>query len=287
LRLLSLLHAAGVFLDRIASFESCKYETLIHPQPARPRVPSCLESSLETTRQAHCQPGLDEEQNMSTTTEARIPRILEQAPDFKAKSTHGVIQLSDYTAKGKYVLLFSHPSDFTPVCTTEFIEFARRADDFERLNVQLIGVSIDSLYSHIAWVRDIERNAGVEVKFPVIADLDQKVSQAYGLVHEAASDTATVRAVFAIDPKQNIRAIVYYPMQLGRNVDELIRIFEGLQTIDGNGVSVPANWKLGDPVIVPAPATVEDARKRTNGGGAGLKVETWYLATKDLAGQGK
>jgi peroxiredoxin (alkyl hydroperoxide reductase subunit C) len=286
LQLLSLLHAAGVFLDRIASFESC-YETLIHPQPAQPRVPSCLESSLETTRKVICQPSPDEEENMSTTTEARIPRILEQAPDFKAKSTHGVIQLSDYTTKGKYVLLFSHPSDFTPVCTTEFIEFARRYDDFERLNVQLIGVSIDSIYSHIAWVRDIERNAGVEVKFPVVADLDQKVSQAYGLVHEAASDTATVRAVFAIDPKQNIRAIVYYPMQLGRNVDELIRIFEGLQTIDGNGVSVPANWKLGDPVIVPAPATVEDARKRTNGGGAGLTVETWYLARKDLATQGK
>ena len=179
------------------------------------------------------------------STESRIPRILEQAPDFKAKSTHGIIQLSDYTTKGKYVLLFSHPSDFTPVCTTEFIEFARRSADFERLNVQLIGVSIDSIYSHIAWVRDIERNAGVEVKFPVVADLDQKVSQAYGLVHEAASDTATVRAVFAIDPKQNIRAIVYYPMQLGRNVDELIRIFEALQTIDGNGVSVPANWKRG------------------------------------------
>jgi peroxiredoxin (alkyl hydroperoxide reductase subunit C) len=246
-----------------------------------------LESSLETTRKTICQPSLDEEQTMSTTTEARIPRILEQAPDFQAKSTHGVIQLSDYTAKGKYVLLFSHPSDFTPVCTTEFIEFARRSDDFERLNVQLIGVSIDSVYSHIAWVRDIERNAGVEVKFPVVADLDQKVSQAYGLVHEAASDTATVRAVFAIDPKRNIRAIVYYPMQLGRNVDELIRIFEALQTIDGNGVSVPANWKLGEPVIVPAPATVEDARKRTNGGGAGLTVETWYLARKDLATQGK
>ena len=221
------------------------------------------------------------------TIESRIPRILDPAPDFKAKSTHGVIQLSDYTSKGKYVLLFSHPSDFTPVCTTEFIEFARRWDDFERLNVQLIGVSIDSIYSHIAWVRDIERNAGVEIKFPVVADLDQKVSQAYGLVHEAASDTATVRAVFAIDPKQNIRAIVYYPMQLGRNVDELIRIFQGLQTIDGNGVSVPANWKLGEPVIVPAPATVEDARKRTNGGGAGLTVETWYLAKKDLATQGK
>jgi peroxiredoxin (alkyl hydroperoxide reductase subunit C) len=224
---------------------------------------------------------------MSIAIEARIPRILEQAPDFQAKSTHGVIRLSDYTTKGKYVLLFSHPSDFTPVCTTEFIEFARRYDEFERLNVQLIGVSIDSIYSHIAWVRDIERNAGVDIKFPVVADLDQKVSQAYGLVHEAASDTATVRAVFAIDPKQNIRAIVYYPMQLGRNIDELVRIFEGLQTVDKNGVSVPANWRTGQPVIVPAPVTAEDARKRTNGGGAGLQVETWYLSRKDLAVQAK
>ena len=219
---------------------------------------------------------------MSTATEARIPGLNEPAPEFEAKSTHGVIKLSDYTAKGKYVLLFSHPSDFTPVCTTEFIEFARRSDDFEKLNVQLIGVSVDSIYSHIAWVRDIEEHAGVKIKFPVIADLDTKVAQAYGLIHEGASDTATVRAVFAIDPQQKIRAIVYYPMQLGRNVDELLRIFEGLQTIDTHKVSVPANWKRGEQVIVAAPATVEDASKRTNGGGAGLNVETWYLSKKDL-----
>lgn len=220
---------------------------------------------------------------MSTLIENRIPRINEAAPEFQAKSTHGVIKLSDYTSKGKYVLLFSHPADFTPVCTTEFIEFARRYDDFERLNVQLVGVSIDSIYSHIAWVRDIEQNAGVKVKFPVVADLDTKVSQAYGLIHPEASDTSTVRAVFAIDPKQVIRAIIYYPMQLGRNVDELVRIFQGLQTVDANAVSVPANWKPGDQVIVPAPATVEDAAKRTNGGGAGLNVHTWYLSKKDLA----
>ncbi len=216
-------------------------------------------------------------------SESRIPRILEPAPNFESKSTHGVIRLSDYTAKGKWVMLFSHPSDFTPVCSTEFIEFARRNDDFEKLNVQLIGVSIDSVYSHIAWVRDIEQMAGVQIRFPVIADLDQKVSQAYGLVHEAVSDTATVRAVFAIDPKGYIRALLYYPMQLGRSVDELIRIFQGLQTADANGVSVPANWVPGDQVIVPAPATVEDAAKRTNGDGPGLDVKTWYLSKKDLA----
>lgn len=220
---------------------------------------------------------------MSTLIESNIPRINETAPDFQAKSTQGVIKLSDYTSKGKYVLLFSHPADFTPVCSTEFIEFARRYDEFEKLNVQLVGVSIDSIYSHIAWVRDIEQHSGVQVKFPVIADLDTKVSRTYGMIHEAASDTSTVRAVFAIDPKQNIRAIVYYPMQLGRNVNELVRIFQGLQTVDANSVSVPANWQPGEPVIVAAPATVEDAAKRTNGGGAGLDVQTWYLSRKEIS----
>ncbi len=216
-------------------------------------------------------------------SEGRIPRIMEQAPDFEAKSTHGVIRLSDYTSKGKWVMLFSHPSDFTPVCSTEFIEFARRNEKFERLNVQLIGVSIDSVPSHIAWVRDLEQMSGVSIKFPVIADLDQKVSQAYGLVHEAVSDTATVRAVFAIDPARNIRALLYYPQQLGRNVDELVRIFQALQTVDANTVSTPADWVPGDQVVVPAPATTADAARRTSGGGAGLNVKSWYLSTKELA----
>lgn len=215
--------------------------------------------------------------------ESRIPRIMEPAPDFESKSTHGVIRLSDYTSKGKWVLLFSHPADFTPVCSTEFIEFARRTLEFEKINVQLVGVSIDSVFSHIAWIRDLEQLGGVQVKFPVVADLDQKVSQAYGLVHEAVSDTSAVRAVFVIDPKGNVRALLYYPMQLGRNIDELLRIFQALQTADANGVSTPVDWVPGEPVILPAPATVEDAAKRTNGGGAGLDVKTWYLSKKDLA----
>ena len=214
--------------------------------------------------------------------ESRIPRINETAPDFEAKSTHGVIKLSDYTSQGKYVMLFSHPSDFTPVCTTEFIGFAQHQADWDRLNVQLIGVSIDSIYSHIAWVRDIEQHSGVTVGFPVIADLDFKVATAYGMVHEAVSDTSTVRAVFIIDPKQTIRAIIYYPMQLGRSVDELVRIFEAIQVADTNKVSLPADWQPGGQVIVPAPATVADAAKRTNGGGAGLQVDTWYLSKKTL-----
>lgn len=219
---------------------------------------------------------------MSITAESRIPRILEQAPEFEAKSTHGQIKLSDYLSKGKYVMLFSHPSDFTPVCTTEFIEFAKRQADWDRLNVQPIGVSIDSVFSHIAWIRDMEQMSGVKIQFPLIADLDFKVSIAYGLVHEAVSDTAAVRAVFAIDPKGKIRAIIYYPPQLGRSVDEIVRIFEAIQTTDMNGVSLGANWQPGDPVIVPSPATVADAEKRLNGGGAGLQVDSWYLSKKTL-----
>src|SRR3984893_11926687 len=181
-----------------------------------------------------------------TVAVPRIPRINDPAPDFEARSTHGIIRLSDYTSKGKWVLLFSHPSDFTPVCTTEFVEFARRWPEFDALNTQLVGVSIDSIYSHIAWVRDIEQHAQVEVKFPVVADLDQRVARLYGMVHEATADTATVRAVFVIDPKQKVRTVLYYPMQLGRSIDELLRVLQGLQTVDANGVSCPADWKPGD-----------------------------------------
>src|SRR5437762_12673851 len=161
---------------------------------------------------------------MSTETTTRIPRINEPAPDVQAKSTHGIIKISDYTSKGKWVLLFSHPADFTPVCTTEFIEFARNYPEFERRNIQPIGVSVDSIYSHIAWVRNIEQNFNVKITFPVVADLDQKVARTFGMVHEAVSDTAAVRAVFFIDPKGVIRALLYYPLSLGRNVDELVRV---------------------------------------------------------------
>jgi peroxiredoxin (alkyl hydroperoxide reductase subunit C) len=179
-------------------------------------------------------------------------------------------------------MLFAHPSDFTPICTTEFIEFARRWDDFERLGVALVGISVDSVPSHIAWVRDIERIAEVQVKFPVIADLDFKVSKAYGLIHEAASDTSAVRAVFAIDPEQRIRAIIYYPMQLGRSVDELIRLFQGLKVIDTHKVSLPINWQPSQPVVLPPPATVEAAAKRIDERDPALTVKAWYLSMKQI-----
>jgi peroxiredoxin (alkyl hydroperoxide reductase subunit C) len=216
-----------------------------------------------------------------------MPRIGEDAPDFEAKTTQGVVRLSDYTDRGKWVMLFSHPSDFTPVCSTEFLAFARRNPEFEKRNVQLMGLSIDSLYSHIAWARDIEQRTGVQIAFPIIADLNQKVAQLYGMVHEAVSDTAAIRAVFLIDPKRKIRAILYYPMQLGRNVDELLRMFDGLQIADLNSVSTPCDWKPGEPVIVPAPATLDAARKRAGGGDQGLNVEAWYLSTKESAASGK
>lgn len=220
---------------------------------------------------------------MSEITETtRLPRINEPAPDFEAKSTHGMIRLSNYTSKGKWVLLFSHPADFTPVCTTEFVEFSKRNPEFEKRNVQLIGNSIDSVYSHIAWVLNIEKNFGVKVPFPVIADLDQKVARAYGMVHEAVSDTAAVRAVFFIDPKGTIRTLLYYPLSLGRNVDELLRVVDALQTADANAVATPANWRPGDPVIVPAPLTQADAEKRA-AGAPGLEVTDWYLTKKKLA----
>jgi peroxiredoxin (alkyl hydroperoxide reductase subunit C) len=217
-------------------------------------------------------------------TDSKIPRINEVAPDFEAKTTQGMLKLTDFTSKGKWVVLFSHPADFTPVCTTEFIEFARRQDDFARRNVQLIGNSIDSVYSHIAWIRNIEQNFDVRVGFPVIADLDQKVARSYGMVHEAVSDTATVRAVFVIDPKNAVRAMIYYPMSLGRNVDEIIRIVDGLQTADANACATPANWQPGDKVIVPAPATQADAEKRV--ASSEFEVAEWYLSKRKLAKAG-
>jgi peroxiredoxin (alkyl hydroperoxide reductase subunit C) len=218
---------------------------------------------------------------LSETVSLTMPRILDEAPDFEAKTTQGQLRLSDLTGSGKWVLLFSHPADFTPVCSTEFLAFARRNSEFQKRNVQLVGLSIDSLYSHIAWARDIEQRTGVEIPFPVIADLDQKVARLYGMVHESVSDTATVRAVFFIDPKRKIRTILYYPMQLGRNIDELLRVVDGLQTADKNGVSTPADWQPGQPVIVPAPATLEAARQRA-AGEPGLDVEAWYLSRKTL-----
>ena len=210
-----------------------------------------------------------------------LPRINDPAPEFEAKSTHGPLKLSDF--KGKWVVLFSHPADFTPVCTTEFVEFARRADDFKERNAQLIGLSVDSVPAHIAWIRNIEEHFGVKIDFPVIADLDTKVAQKYGLIHPSASETATVRAVFIIDDKGVVRALIYYPMSLGRNIDEILRAVEALQTADANACATPANWKPGEKVIVPPPQTLDDAEKRAMN--TDYEVTDWYYSKRDLSKQ--
>ncbi|HZB45912.1 MAG TPA: peroxiredoxin [Pyrinomonadaceae bacterium] len=216
----------------------------------------------------------------ATTSETtnNIPRINDPAPEFEAKSTQGQLKLSDY--KGKWVVLFSHPADFTPVCTTEFVEFAKRSEEFKNRGAQLIGLSVDSVTAHIAWIRNIEQHFGVKVDFPVIADLDTKVAQKFGLIHPAASETATVRAVFIIDPQQKVRALIYYPMSCGRNIDEVLRALDALQTADANACATPANWQVGEKVIIPPPQTLEDAEKRVNT--PGIEVTDWYFSKRSL-----
>ena len=201
------------------------------------------------------------------------------APDFTAKTTHGELSLSTY-AKGQWVILFSHPADFTPVCTTEFMAFARLHDELARRDVALLGNSIDSVYSHIAWVRNIKEKFDVDIKFPIIADLDMKVANVYGMVHAASSDTAAVRAVFFIDPKRVLRAMIYYPLNLGRNFDEILRVIDGLQTADKHGVACPADWRPGDKVIVPAPATTAAAEERV--ADKRFEVTDWYFSKRNV-----
>jgi peroxiredoxin (alkyl hydroperoxide reductase subunit C) len=213
----------------------------------------------------------------TTTVSPALPRLNEPAPDFEATSTQGPVKLSDF--RGKWVVLFSHPADFTPVCTTEFVEFARRQEEFERLNAQLIGISIDSIYAHIAWIRNIEENFGVNIRFPVIADLDTRVAQTYGMIHPGAASTATVRCVFVIDDKGVVRAMIYYPLTNGRSIDEIVRLVIALQTTDKNTVSTPANWQPGDKVIVPPPLSQQAAEERVATGG---EVVDWYFTKKEL-----
>lgn len=206
-----------------------------------------------------------------------MPRINEPAPAFKARTTHGERSLDDY--KGKWLVLFSHPADFTPVCTTEFMGFARAADRFKALNCELLGLSIDSVHSHIAWMRSIEEKFGVEIPFPIIDDLSMNVAKAFGMIHPGASDTSAVRATFLIDPEGVVRAMVYYPMSNGRSVEEFIRLLTALQTSDANKVATPENWQPGEPVIVPPPATAEAAKARAN---EGYDYTDWYFSKKTL-----
>lgn len=204
-----------------------------------------------------------------------LPRINTPAPEFTAKSTHGDIKLSDY--KGKWVVLFSHPADFTPVCTTEFLAFARKHDEFVKRNTQIIGLSIDSIYSHIAWVRNIEEHFKIQVPFPLIADLKGDVARAYGMLHPEASDTSAVRAVFVIDDKGIVRAMIYYPLSNGRSIDEILRILEALQTTDKHGLATPENWQSGEACIIPAPQTQSGAERRR---GEAEQYTDWYFSKR-------
>lgn len=207
-----------------------------------------------------------------------LPRLGQPAPPFQAETTHGTLRLEDF--KGSWLILFSHPADFTPVCTTEFIEFAKIAPDLRRRGVELLGLSIDSTYSHIAWVRNIEQHFNVQIPFPVIADLNKEVATLYGMIMPGESKTETSRCVFVIDPSQVVRAMIYYPLTTGRNMEEILRLIDALQTTDKHGVATPANWRPGDPVIVPPPKTIEAAAERTEM--PGITCTDWYFAKRDL-----
>lgn len=207
-----------------------------------------------------------------------LPRIGEKAPDFNAQTTHGETSLENY--KGKWFVLFSHPSDFTPVCTTEFIGFQGIYKDLKALNTELIGLSIDSVTSHIAWVRNIEEKFGTKIEFPIIADLDKDVATKFGMIMPESNGTETSRAVFVIDDKAIIRAIIYYPLSTGRNMAEIVRLVKALKTADEHGVATPADWQEGDKVIVRTPKTMDDAKKRLED--PNVECVDWYFCKKSL-----
>ncbi|HRN73122.1 MAG TPA: peroxiredoxin [Ginsengibacter sp.] len=216
---------------------------------------------------------------MQEVTNNQMPRIGDQAPDFEALTTTGNLKFSDYN-KGSWVLLFSHPADFTPVCTTELSGFANDSEFFAAHNTKLLGLSIDSIHAHIAWTNAVNEKTGVLFNFPIIADLDMSVAKRYGMIQPGESETAAVRAVFFIDPNGKIRLIMYYPMNVGRNMEEIKRALVALQTADKNKVSMPLNWKPGDKVIVGAPKTIEALAERK--ADTSLEQVDWYLAMKSL-----
>lgn len=213
-----------------------------------------------------------------------MPLIGEKAPGFKANTTHGVIEFpADY--RGKWVILFSHPADFTPVCSTEFIAFAAREQEFKALNCQLIGLSVDSIYSHIAWLRrlaELEWNEykNIEVNFPVIEDIRMEVAGLYGMIHPGQSNTQSVRAVFIIDPESKVRLITYYPLSTGRNIDEIMRALKALQKADLENIATPVNWQPGQDVIVPTAGSCGVARERMQAQTADRYCLDWFLCFK-------
>jgi peroxiredoxin (alkyl hydroperoxide reductase subunit C) len=219
------------------------------------------------------------------TTPQRLPLIGEKAPSFQAETTQGDITFPD-DYKGKWVVFFSHPADFTPVCTTEFMTFACMAEEFRSLNCELVGLSIDSTYSHIAWLRTIKEKIkygdmeNVEVMFPVISDLTMEVSRLYGMLQPGASNTQAVRAVFIIDPEGIVRSLFYYPLSNGRNMQEVKRLLIAMQYSDKHGIATPANWQMGDDVIVPPAGSCGTAKERVESPEAGTKVLDWFMVLR-------
>src|SRR4030042_3352033 len=214
-----------------------------------------------------------------------MPLIGDTAPSFKAKTTMGEINFPD-DYKDKWVILFSHPADFTPVCTTEFMTFASMQNDFKKLNTELIGLSIDSLYAHIAWLRIIKEKIefkglkNVEVNFPLIEDLKMDVAKKYGMIQPNASTTQAVIAVFIIDPKAKIRAILYYPLSNGRNMNEIKRLLVAMQKSVKEGIATPCNWQPGDDVIIPPPGSCEAAKERVEKKEKGKYCLDWFMCFK-------
>lgn len=208
-----------------------------------------------------------------------MPRIGDQAPDFEAVTTKGNIKMSDF-ANDKWIVMFSHPADFTPVCTTEMSGFATRKAEFDALNTELLGLSIDSIHAHLGWVDNVKQTTGVYFDFPIIADIDMKVSKKYGMLQPNESETAAVRAVFFIDPTKKIRLVMYYPLNVGRNMDEILRALEALQVSDKHGVACPLDWKKGDKAIVPPPKNLDEYNARL--ADDSVEKTSWYLAKKNL-----
>lgn len=206
-----------------------------------------------------------------------LPRINDPAPAFEAETTWGRLALEDF--RDRWLILFSHPADFTPVCTTEFLAFQEIHQSLKDLGVDLLGLSVDSVTAHIAWLRNIEEKFGVKIPFPVIADSDRRVAGLYGMIMPGESKTETSRCVFVIDPKGVLRAMIYYPLTTGRNMQEILRLVQALQATDQHGVATPANWQPGGEVIMPPPKTMEAAEERLQ---QGMECKDWYFCKKKL-----
>ncbi|MCZ4298169.1 peroxiredoxin [Henriciella marina] len=203
----------------------------------------------------------------------QVAQIGSAAPDFDARTTEGLVRLSDY--RGRWLVFFSHPADFTPVCTSEFVAFEKQIEAFNSLDCDLLGLSVDSLYSHLAWVKDIEARFGVRISFPIVEDISMAIARAYGMIHAASDSTASVRSVFFIDPEGIIRALIHYPLAVGRSVDEIFRVLAALQTSETAGVSTPEGWRPGDDAVLPAPTDMRQVDER-----AAMEGHAWYLTSK-------